>query len=242
MPQSNAERLDRVEAALADARGRFAQQTSDRKKYLGAVAIAATMLALHYGDVLSIPSAVLLMIWILGLFFLLAASGVSPERIKSEIDGLESTRRLILGLPDQSESNGYFDSLVNINVENLGAYYALVKLHTARSFKLTSTAGIIGFGLIMFGIALGILDPDHRDLSYLTVGIGIVIEAISGIFFYLYNSTVKQLKEYHDSLLDVQNILLSLKLIDDTADMKERHHMIDKMVAFLVSQKNTRLQ
>jgi len=55
--------------------------------------------------------------------------------------------------------------------------------------------------------------------------------------FYLYSQTVRQLKGYHDSLLDVQNILLSFKLIEGTSDEKERSAMTQKMIEFLATRK-----
>jgi Cyanobacterial TRADD-N associated 2-Transmembrane domain len=47
--------------------------------------------------------------------------------------------------------------------------------------------------------------------SYISTGAGVVTEFIAAVFFYLYNRTVRQMKEYHDSLLSVQNILCPSK-------------------------------
>lgn len=63
-----------------------------------------------------------------------------------------------------------------------------------------------------------------------------LVEFISGIFFYLYSRTVQQLKAYHNSLLNVQNVLLSFKLIDDS-DPKMRSEMIREMLKFLMQHK-----
>jgi len=63
---------------------------------------------------------------------------------------------------------------------------------------------------------------------------GIATEFISAVFFYLYNKTVIQMKEYHDSLLAVQNVLLSFKLVGDTTDPAQKAKMIEEMLRYLV--------
>jgi hypothetical protein len=47
------------------------------------------------------------------------------------------------------------------------------------------------------------------------------------------------MKEYHDSLLAVQNILLSFKLVGDTTDLKDKTRMIEVMLQYLVGKHST---
>jgi hypothetical protein len=63
-------------------------------------------------------------------------------------------------------------------------------------------------------------------------------QVVSGLMFYLYNRTVLQLKGYHDSLLDVQNILLCFKLVEDTNEESIRTEVMKQMIEFLVRRKN----
>lgn len=55
---------------------------------------------------------------------------------------------------------------------------------------------------------------------------------MTSLLFYLYNKTIIQLKEYHSSLLDVQNVLLSFKLIQDIDDPNIRIELIKGNVVF----------
>jgi len=130
----------------------------------------------------------------------------------------------------------YFDRLVEINVSNLDAYYGLVKRHTNNSFWVSVLAGGSGFGLIVVGLALGFNNTgDAAIISYITSGAGIVTEFITAIFFYLYNKTVRQLKEYHDSLIRVQNILLSFKIVGDTQDEGKKQSLMEMMMKCLIA-------
>ena len=71
-------------------------------------------------------------------------------------------------------------------------------------------------------------------ISYISAGAGTLIEFIAGVFFYLYNKTVSQLKEYHDSLLKVQNILLSFKIVGDIQSETDKVKMMVQMLDFLM--------
>jgi small-conductance mechanosensitive channel len=133
----------------------------------------------------------------------------------------------------------YFDSLVEINVTNLAEYYVLVKAHTNNSFRASMIAGVIGFGFILSGLGIGLFGgANTQTLAYVSAASGVAVEFISGIFFYLYNKTVRQLKEYHDSLISVQNILLSFKIVEDTKDDTQKAHMVNQMLAYIIGKQS----
>jgi hypothetical protein len=135
-----------------------------------------------------------------------------------------------------STEDTYFDNLVKINVENLAAYYELVKTQTDKSFRASLTVAYFGAFLIMIGLALGFYRTDAADkVTYIATGAGVLTEFISGVFFWLYSRTVNQLRGYHDSLVSVQNILLSFKLVSDTRDPKEKAQMVSKMCSYLLA-------
>ena len=160
--------------------------------------------------------------------------------LRAERDGLAARKRILSRLmpssPDPSQAEpSYFDRLVGINVENLAAYYTLVKVHTDKSFVVATAAGVVGFALVATGLAFGYLAADSSPhMAYVSSGAGVLTEFIAGVFFYLYNRTVRQLKEYHDSLLAVQNILLSFKLVGDLQASDEKTRMVSRMLAYLV--------
>lgn len=133
--------------------------------------------------------------------------------------------------------SSYFDRLVDINVNNLEAYYSLVKAHTNKSFLVSLTAGGIGFTLIAVGLIIGFSDAatTTKPMAYISAGSGVITEFIASVFFYLYSRTVRQLKEYHDSLLAVQNILLSFKIVGDTKDEARKTDMFEHMIECLIT-------
>ncbi|MGV8127400.1 MAG: TRADD-N-associated membrane domain-containing protein [Methanothrix sp.] len=132
----------------------------------------------------------------------------------------------------------FFQELIGININNQRQYYDLVKNHTEKSFTVSIIAGIIGFALIIASIYVG-MENAKVEAAKLSAYAGIIIEFISAIFFYLYNRTVLQLKAYHDSLIDVQNALLSFRLVDhsEIQDQSQKCDMIKIMLSYLLIKK-----
>jgi hypothetical protein len=42
------------------------------------------------------------------------------------------------------------------------------------------------------------------------------------------------MKEYHDSLLNIQNVLLSFKIVEDIPDPQEKAKMVEQMLSYLL--------
>lgn len=147
----------------------------------------------------------------------------------------EKSQALALQVKLDDESSEYFQRLVNINVENLSAYYFTVKSHANKSFLASLFVGIAGFVMIGFGISKT-LSGSNNSIALATLSglSGVITEFISAVFFYLYNRTVIQMKEYHDSLLAVQNVLLSFKLVGDTSNETQKAKMMGEMLRYLV--------
>lgn len=226
-----------LETSLINARAKFKADLKTIRGYYFVIGIGTIFLILHYSDTLLMPTWLLLTDWSISILLLLAAFGTDTAKSKSEVEKIEAIKRIYLGFPKPTENKPeYFDSLVKINVENLAAYYSLVKTHTSQSFKVSLLISIVGFALIAAGLIIG-FKYDDKIIGYISTGSGIVTEFISGILFYLYNKTVRQLKEYHDSLINVQNILLSFKLIESTTDEKAKAEMVSKMLEYLVQKR-----
>lgn len=177
---------------------------------------------------------------IIFLIYDIVKKEINRETIRTEIDILKVKQRIESQFAKSFEqtSASYFDALVRINIDNLGEYYALVKLHTQKSFNASIIAGGVGFMLIICGIIISFLDITHtQTISYITTASGIITEFIASIFFYLYNKTVLQMKEYHDSLIMAQNILLAFKVIGDASNESDKIKMITQLLSSLLDQK-----
>jgi len=220
---------------IINLRTAFKKAKNTQRNYVIIIALLIFPLVLNYQDLIHVNLALQIILWIFAILLLIATLGTDVVTSQSEIERLEIRKTLLQPIFDVTEQTTYFDSLVSINIQNLGDYYSLVKTHTEKSFALASRTSTVGFILIVVGLAVSYVEPTQfQGISYLVSGAGIIIEIISSLFFYLYNKTVRQLKEYHDSLLDVQNILLSFKLIETTKTETDKTTMMTTMIEFLI--------
>jgi hypothetical protein len=170
---------------------------------------------------------------------------IKISSLRQELEVLAAKKRILtrssgssLVSPDQAPS--YFDRLVDLNITNLGSYYGLVQIHTNNSFVVSIAAGGIGFALIITGVVLGFTGATNAPtITIVSAASGVITEFVASVFFYLYNRTVRQMKEYHDSLVAVQNVLLSFKIVGDTKDESEKAKMVGQMLSYLVRQQTS---
>ncbi len=238
------DQISDLAAKLTETHGRIKEQQASKKQTTN-ISIFFAMAGLATFIYKSTFNNEFNVLWIFiaftgAIFMIIASFGTQGKilTLQTDVDIYKEKLRIasiFLGNVQES-SNSYFDSLVRINVDNLASYYALVKIHTDKSFLVSITAGVIGFILIGAGLVVGFYAPlSTHIIAYITSAAGILTELISGVFFYLYNRTVQQMKGYHDSLLVVQNILLSFKLVEDTKDEVEKAKMVMQMLEYLVS-------
>ncbi|MDF9848394.1 hypothetical protein M2105_002942 [Paenibacillus sp. PastF-1] len=165
--------------------------------------------------------------------------------IQAEIDALERQKNRLESKATQStignfgnvaknNTNLYFDTLVGINLRNLEDYYELVKVSNRKSFNASLAVSILGFLLIAGGLVASYIMDGAKDMAYIAGASGVMVEIVSGLMFYLYSKTILQLKEYHDSLLNVQNMLLSFKLFEDHKDSTENTEILKQMIEYLL--------
>ena len=228
---------------IAEGEGKIKKNRHDRKQYtiILFVLIIVDIAIYFFRWLINNQITFEVVFWIIAFFaFILGVAALGAQNFiisaQTDIDVLNSRLRvlsLLSGNTQQSQTSSYFDSLVRINVENLSTYYALVKVHTDKSFMVSIIVGIIGFVLIGIGLSVAFA-TNAQSIAYIGSASGIITEFIAAIFFYLYNRTVRQMKGYHDSLLVVQNILLSFKLVEDTKDESEKAKMVNQMLAYLV--------
>jgi len=199
------------------------------------LAIPFTFNMLHIFGVLTLPLWVNITLWIFNSVFII---GLMTELYKifttrRKIDSTQNKIDILSGFKSTSEPLEYINELVEINLTRLDEYYNEVKRHTFYSFTFSMVVGLVGFSLIIVGIFLG-YDSEKVTTAYISGIAGILIEFISGIFFYLYNKTVKQLKLYHDNLIDLQNTLLSFQLIERVNKPSDKDSIIGKIVDYLI--------
>ena len=126
--------------------------------------------------------------------------------------------------------DNYFSELAAINIEKLNEFYSLVKNQTQKSFALAAVASCVGFIFILSGFLYSMTPSNNTQLVNITSIAGAIVEAIAGLFFFLYNKTVRQLKDYHKDIVNVQNILLVFRMHDIYPEGTSKEVLAHKIV------------
>jgi hypothetical protein len=184
---------------------------------------------------------------ILGVALIIVVDGIilffmqlQKYRDQGKIDSLETQKSTLEKLAGISEITGekttYFDRLVELNITNLDTYYALAKDQAEKSFLASLGVGFVGFFLISFGLVIGVTKISSTlTITYISTGSGVITEFIAGVFFYLYNKTVIQMKGYHDKLVELQDTLLSLKIVEEIKQEDDRNEKIGQILPYLLT-------
>ena len=170
----------------------------------------------------------------------ISSAHASLTSLKADRDLWSIKKRITGQFAANFEKPSYLDSLVRINVENLAAIYALVKGHSDRSYKVAIRVCAFGFFLMAVGLAEGFTKISSPPIgSYIAIASGVITEIIAGVFFSVYNRNSRQIKGFYDSLLTVQNILLSFKFIENIQDENEKAKIVGQMLAYLINKQSS---
>lgn len=155
----------------------------------------------------------------------------------------EETEKIIQDIRDRNyKIDEFFTQISLINVEQLKKYYDIIGNQADRSFNWAIIISIIGFCFIGYAIYISLLNNQSEtyttNIVLLTWISGAVIEFISTICFYLYTQSQKFLLEHKNSLLDVQNVLLSLWMVNEMKDDPEKRVDILKTIIEKLCEKN----
>jgi uncharacterized membrane protein YedE/YeeE len=132
----------------------------------------------------------------------------------------------------------FFTKLVEINFKYIDRYYDRTESQAKSAFGITVLVAVLSFFLIVAGVVMSYLGK--VESSYIATVSGILGEFIASVFFYLYNSTVKKMSEYHSKLVLTQNIGIALK-VSESLPEKERAAVQSGLVEKLTENVNKHL-
>lgn len=143
--------------------------------------------------------------------YFIGLSRMSASRKLREIE----LKLIKLGAEELQENieMNFFTKLVQINFKYLDQYYLQTQEQADKSFRLASSASIVGLIIIVVGIIMMFFDK--TEPAYVTTSAGVISEFIAAVFFYLYNRTILKMSQYHQKLVITQNISLALKISED---------------------------
>lgn len=140
------------------------------------------------------------------------------------LDKVQSEKKSYTEKLEKAQGDDVFKYMLLLNSSALEEYITQTRLQAEQSFYLSKIVAIVGFGVLLLGITIGIystfIGKGNLEAAYLSAIAGIIIEFISGVFFYLYNKTLQQLNLFHNKLISSQFVAMSFManslIIDET--------------------------
>lgn len=99
------------------------------------------------------------------------------------------------------------------------SYYKDVRNQSQKGFKWALMTAIVG--MVLFFAALGLMMSNHLSFTKLSIVGGVLTQIISGIMFYLYAQTSKQLFAFHVCLERANRFLLTNTICESLTDGKD---------------------
>jgi len=159
--------------------------------------------------------AVLLVVWVLQSYAVIATAAVTQavERGSRELGEIEDDLA-------ETDTSGLVHLLRYSRVQ-LEAYYRIGLTQTQRSFRYSVIAMWIGFGVIVAGIVIRVVDlqnfglraPD-TDISTLVIGAGTIIEMVSALFLWVYRTSIRQLTYFYNRQMYNHSVLMCQRIAD----------------------------
>lgn len=98
------------------------------------------------------------------------------------------------------------------------------KLRRYQDFKILKSSNVIlqtiGFILFAAGVIVTYFAPDKKSVIAYSTLAGAIVEIISGLFFWLYSQTIKQINIFHNRLIETQQILTAIQTVNKISRAK----------------------
>ncbi|WP_337402139.1 hypothetical protein [Porcipelethomonas sp.] len=133
------------------------------------------------------------------------------------------------------------DNILNIKYENIAIKSSKDELdeltikrktdnlYKTISFIIAVIMSISGTVILFLGIIF------FKDLGWITTASGAIVECIAGIYFWLINRTMKEVKENSKQLEKNRDLLTALELVEKITDSKTKNETYETIVTKLIS-------
>jgi hypothetical protein len=150
------------------------------------------------------------------------------EMVKKEID---NTLKTLHEEPQDAIS------MVRRNVAELKGYYAITRQQASNAFTSALVACFLGFLIFAAGLLVIYLSPDKSSIIPYSTIAGVVVEVISGLFFWLYSRALKQINIFHKQLDESQQFLTAIQ-VTASISKEKRDEIYERIINNLI-QKNS---
>ena len=184
-------------------------------------------------------------IWCLGIIWIIKSlyalykmkaktDELAAKREAKEI--LEAVKNLDVLAEKSKEKNQDIRTLMFENLKELKEFYVICKQQIRKSFSAAMFSCFAGFVLFVLAVIIFLLGGNNS--ASLTAGLsGAIVEIVSGLYFWMYRETSKQLGKYHKRLEATEKYLIALQIIEMLPE-ENRNEQYGKLIDYIFENVN----
>lgn len=173
-------------------------------------------------------------IWIIKSIYALYKMKAKTDELAAEREAKEiseAVKNLDVLAEKSKEENQDIRALMFENLKELKEFYVICKQQIRKSFSAAMFSCFAGFVLFVLAVIIFLLGGDNS--ASLTAGLsGAIVEIVSGLYFWLYRETSKQLGKYHKRLEATEKYLIALQIIEMLPE-ENRNEQYGKLIDYI---------
>ena len=122
------------------------------------------------------------------------------------------------------------------NLKELKEFYVICKQQIRKSFSAAMFSCFAGFMLFVLAVVLFLLGGNN-SASFMAGLSGAIVEIVSGLYFWMYKETSKQLGKYHKRLEATEKYLIALQIIEMLPE-ENRSEQYGKLIDYIFDNAN----
>lgn len=173
-------------------------------------------------------------IWIIKSIYNLYKMKVKTDELVAEREIREVSEAIknLDNLAEKSkEENKDIRTLMFENLKELKEFYVICKQQIRKSFSAAMFSCFAGFMLFILAVIIFLLGGNN-SASFMAGLSGAIVEIVSGLYFWMYKETSKQLGKYHKRLETTEKYLIALQIIDMLPE-ENRNEQYGKLIDYI---------
>ena len=178
-------------------------------------------------------------IWIIKSIYVLYKMKAKTDELAAEREAKEiseAVKNLDVLAEKSKEENQDIRALMFENLKELKEFYVICKQQIRKSFSAAMFSCFAGFTLFVLAVIIFLLGGNNS--ASLTAGLsGAIVEIVSGLYFWMYRETSKQLGKYHKRLEATEKYLIALQIIEMLPE-GNRNEQYGKLIDYIFENVN----
>lgn len=155
-----------------------------------------------------------------------------------ELEKLSMEREKLKAKVVQSESeeiknkNNVFNT-IQLNLNQTTEYYTINKSQAKQSFRASIFAIVIGLITLVVGIWF-MFYKENITMATISAISSVLLEAIGGMYFYVYRKSLEQLNFFYDKLEKTQDTMVAIELTNNISNDAKKMELQEKLILNLI--------